>query len=173
MTNAIYPFAGGSVRPRTPVGCCPACRLCGLLSTLTHGFMPSRYKRTVHDLNAYMKALIRRRWAERQARLAAGEEMESPDILERVLASLDPAEFGEVSQDALVDCGGDVELRFFLNLTPVTPPPTYALTLTYTHARAYARSRTHKLLKHGWHRPHRPIVTLKQAYIWVGFLEGW
>lgn len=48
------------------------------------------------SLNDYMKTLIRRRWNERQARAAAGVEMEAPDILERVLSSLDPKEFGEV-----------------------------------------------------------------------------
>ncbi|EDQ87567.1 uncharacterized protein MONBRDRAFT_33214 [Monosiga brevicollis MX1] len=53
------------------------------------------YNRTLHELNNYLCNLIRKRWADRQAAVAAGTNEDDKDILEVIMADIDPATWGE------------------------------------------------------------------------------
>jgi cytochrome P450 len=64
-----------------------------------------RYRQTVKALNEYVGNLIRERWAKHQS----GAKIEKEDILDRVLQSLDPKEWGEHMVRQLTD-----EIKTFL-----------------------------------------------------------
>ncbi|KNC76591.1 hypothetical protein SARC_10916 [Sphaeroforma arctica JP610] len=67
----------------------------------TRKFMPTptqfAYQKTVTGLNDYMCDLIRKRWAERQARKTTGSTKKVPDILDQTLATIDPADWSEAT----------------------------------------------------------------------------
>jgi cytochrome P450 len=58
-------------------------------------YMPTpehwRFKRTVGKLNAYVSNLIRERWAVHRS----GKVQAEPDILDRILSTIDPNDWGE------------------------------------------------------------------------------